>query len=244
MNLAETEKGLYKDDDEEALFQALFLAARAGSLKDKKAIETNKKIDRYVINFIEFIIAFKMLSKQIWALIGTVVVIGMVLGIFVFKKENPVKKTEITVVTPTATPTPTQVALATWTDEAGFTFQYPEGTTIDKHPEDNKNYADLTLTFPNQNSLSVIMSDNSFKNLDGWVAQRSAIDTTLEGRPAKKIIENGITTIACIDNEVLVTISGQDVSQVVDSWKFVYPTPVAVKNTGSSVSSGDVLEEF
>ena len=35
------------------------------------------------------------------------------------------------------------------------------------------------------------MADNTYKNLDAWVGQNSAIDTTLNGKPAKKIIEDG-----------------------------------------------------
>ena len=35
-----------------------------------------------------------------------------------------------------------------WDDPAGFTFDYPEGVAIDKHDEDQENYAHVELTHP------------------------------------------------------------------------------------------------
>jgi len=134
----------------------------------------------------------------------------------------------------------------TWIDEAGFTFEYPEGITINNHPEDKLNYANLTLTLPSSETVSIIMSDSAYKSLDAWAGKKSAIDTSLGDKAAKKIIKDGQTTLACIDNDVLVTIVGKDISFVVDSWVFVYPTPTIGKTVVPAVSndSGNVLEEF
>lgn len=148
------------------------------------------------------------------------------------------------VATASPTPTPTTVTLVTWTDEAGFSFQYPGGTNIDKHPEDTKNYANLTLTLPSRDIVTVVMSDNTFKDLDSWVGQNSALDTTFGGQPAKKISENGQETVACIDNGVLVKVTGKDVSGIVSSWTFIYPTSGISKNSNTAPSSDEnVLEE-
>jgi hypothetical protein len=143
----------------------------------------------------------------------------------------------------TAGPT---IKLLTWSDPAGFTFEYPEGVTINNHPEDTKNYANLTLTSTSFEVIQITMADNTFKNLDAWVGKSSAIDTTLSDKAAKKIIADGQTTLACIDGDVLVTVSGKDISFVTDSWVFVYPTPTVKKAIIPAVSdnSGDVLEEY
>ncbi|PIU73586.1 hypothetical protein COS78_01440, partial [Candidatus Shapirobacteria bacterium CG06_land_8_20_14_3_00_40_12] len=125
---------------------------------------------------------------------------------------------------PIIAPTPTIAPkLLTWSDPAGFSFEYSEGVAVNNHPEDTKNYANLTLTSASSEIMQITMSDNTFKSLDAWVGKNSAIDTTLGDKAAKKIIVDNQTTLACIDGDVLVTISGKDPSQIIDSWVFVYP---------------------
>ena len=185
-----------------------------------------------------------MNSKQIAIAIGLLILVGS----FVFfnnSRKPQLISGDTGQKTVIPTPTPSPVTLLTWTDEAGFSFQYPEGTSIDNHPEDSENYANLTLTLPSLETIDILMSDNKYKDLVAWVGKRSALDTTLEGRPAKKIVEGGISTIACVDNEIIVTITGKDISTIVDTWTFIYPSPTVTANKNAVVSddSGDVLEE-
>jgi len=181
-----------------------------------------------------------MLKKTLLLIIALLFLAGG-FTVFIFAKSSPSSKKTAEVI-PSVTPTPTLVSLVTWIDEAGFSFQYPEGTIIDKHPEDSKNYANLTLTLPSKEIINIIMSDNTFKDLDAWAGKTSSIDTTLDDQPAKRIVEDGLETIACIDNEVLVTISGKDTSGIVNSWTFIYPTPTAAK-TSNTTTDENVLEE-
>jgi len=172
-----------------------------------------------------------MFSKKVLLIIASLILLGGTSAFIISKQKPDVGKN---VETPSISPTPTPVVLLTWTDEAGFSFQYPEGTSIDKHPEDTKNYANLTLTLPSRDIVTIIMSDNTFKDLDTWVGQKTALDTTLGGQPAKKIFENGQETIACIDNGVLVTVTGKEISGIVNSWTFIYPTTSLSKNTNAA----------
>jgi hypothetical protein len=186
-----------------------------------------------------------MSFKQILIIIVLAILVGGS-ATFLIKNHSQTSP-NIAKVTP-ATLTPTPVSLLTWIDEAGFSFQYPEGVTIDKHPDDTVNYANLTLNLSPTNAVNILMSDNTFKDLDAWVGQNSAIDTSLGGKSAKKIIKDGLVTVACIDNGILVTITGQDVSTIVDFWTFIYPTPTigTAKTTKPATTidnSGDVLEE-
>jgi len=165
--------------------------------------------------------------------------IFIVLLVFVLSGCTKSAVTPLTIA-PTSTPV---VKLLTWSDPAGFTFEYPEGVIIDNHPQDSKNYANLTLTFPNNSQVDIIMADKAPTSL---LKNKNIIDTTLGGKTAQKYIENGKTTLYCEDNDVSVTISGVDISTVVDTWVFVYPTPSVGKAVVPAVSddSGDVLEEF
>jgi hypothetical protein len=244
VNFADTENLLPLDTVTGVVFQTLFFAANVGVATKKQLIATTT-ITAKTLFFISTIITLTMSLKQILLMIVlAILVVSSTAFLIIKKNQTSTVSSEIT----TTSPTPTIVPLATWTDEAGFTFQYPESTKVDKHPEDTKNYANLTLTLPSSDTVNIIMADNTFKDLNSWAGQNSAIDTTLGGKSAKKIIKDGQTTVACIDNEVLVTITGKDISTIVDSWTFVYPTSKATKttnttNTNVSNDSGDVLEE-
>lgn len=154
-----------------------------------------------------------MTTKQILIIIILVIAVGST-AIFYILKPKPVVETQNII----SAPTPTSVSLLTWTDTAGFSFQYPSGTTIDKHPEDNVNYANLTLTFPNKTTAQVIMSDK---------------------------IASKVATADFTDNDVMVTITGNK-DLIVKSWQFIYPTPTigkATKTSTTQTDSEDVLEE-
>ncbi|KKT49263.1 MAG: hypothetical protein UW41_C0009G0030 [Candidatus Collierbacteria bacterium GW2011_GWC2_44_18] len=183
-----------------------------------------------------------MFSKRIFIPVVTLLLIGASVT-YLFSKREPRKQEapEITTTTPTATP----IKMLTWIDEAGFSFKYPEGTSIDYHPDDKKNYANITLVFPSNKTAQIIMTDNTNKNLDAWAGENSALDTTLDGRPAKKIFKDGQEIIACIDNDVLVTIAGNDASDIIKSWTFIYPTPTIIaKSTNTDNDTGSILEEY
>lgn len=184
-----------------------------------------------------------MISKQIAVVVAIVLFVGLTATFVYIRQPVPQKIAAVTTTTPSPTPIP--ATLLTWTDEAGFSFQYPEGTTIDTHPEDTKNYANLTLTMPSGGVVNIKMSDNTHKDLNAWAGQSSAIDAFLGGQAAKKIIdENGQEVIGSIDNDVLVTITGNNLSTISNSWIFIYPTPAAAKAATSDMSGGeDILEE-
>lgn len=244
VNLADTEKLLLLPElTIVAVFQTLFLAANAGDQPAKKNTGTNTKINTKTFLFIKIIITLIMSFKQILVVVILAILVG---GSATFLIKNQSQISQKTAEVTSVSPTPTPVILSTWTDEAGFSFQYPEGITIDKHPDDTVNYANLTLTLSPANTINIIMADNTFKDLNAWVGQNSVIDTSLGGKAAKKVLKDGQTAVACIDSGVLVTITGQDVSTIVDSWTFIYPTPTVSKTTQTTTTtndSGDVLEE-
>ncbi len=98
------------------------------------------------------------------------------------------------------TPTPTTaVTLKSWEDPAGFTMKYPDTLSMDKHDEDKTNYAHVELTDPAHPGRVVVWVKDLPKGITdtlSWsksVATGSAIsfDTTIGGKPAKKILIPG-----------------------------------------------------
>ena len=159
---------------------------------------------------------------------------------FIYSQINNSHNSQTPKPTPTiaaGTPTNKPPEFLTWQDPAGFTFQYPATVTINNHPEDNINYSHLTLKYPDNTITEISMSDSTLKNI-------SNSNATLDSKPAKIITTNGMTTLTCIYNNVLVTIFGTNITPITDSWAFVYPTPTTGSaKTASPSTSGDILEE-
>jgi len=234
----------------------LFLAAIAG-LADINSI-TIPKTNTLDLFFTKTIITLIMSIKQILIIVILAVAVGGVATVIIFSqnKSNPPSVSQIS-----PSPTPTPVTLSTWTDPAGFSFQYPDSINIDQHPEDNDNYSHLTLTDGQQTGhINIIMADDTYKSLTKWISANpnlkagNVIDTTLGGLEGKKVITDQGTIIGVIDNGVLVTLSqnaplspllATTWDKITDTWEFIYPTPAPAKSTRPATSddSGDVLEE-
>ena len=249
VNLADTENLLLPPETLDfvavVVFQTLFLAASTGVATENKNI--SPKTTTMAFHFIKNIITLIMQFKKILIIVLVLLVGGII--VFFVLKPKPKKISESPVIS--LSPTPISVTLTTWNDEAGFSFQYPEGITIDKHADDTVNYANLTFTDGDQDgSIDIVMSDND-NTLDKWT---NAIDTVLGEKDGKKNMTNTGMMIGVVDDEVLITLKRTTKlsplleaawQNITDTWKFVYPTPKVVQQTQTAieVDGGDVLEE-
>jgi len=148
----------------------------------------------------------------------------------------------------------------TWEDPAGFTFEYPQGTKINNHPEDEVNYANLEMTYSaNDGKILILAQDTTLKKISDW--EKTQIKFSMDklgGKEAKKIsLNTGETTIGTLDSAILFTIQvtpGTDsqfwqkaFDQIVTSFKFWQPTPAQSGSnsatSGTSGGSGDIIEE-
>lgn len=144
-------------------------------------------------------------------------------------------KNSSSVVSPAGSgPTPTAAAkLLTWTDPAGFKFDYPKAIKIDAHKEDTVNYANLDLTNPAKTGgIKILVADNAYKTLEAWAKKQQTaggqvLDSTLGDKPAKKVIFTmpAKIIIAAIDAEALVTLEAD--LQEGDYWPTVFNDLVA-----------------
>lgn len=139
------------------------------------------------------------MQGKYWVVAGLILLFTTVAGgVFLFLGQSHKQK----VISPEASlpsisPTPTVAVLATWTDPAGFTFQYPNDLTINKHEEDNDSYAHVELSSPNHPGGIIVWAvdaKNGVSDADSWVKQEKSfahanvLDTTLGGVTAKKIL--------------------------------------------------------
>lgn len=130
-----------------------------------------------------------------------IIVAGLLLGligagVYLYVSRD----TSASLVSPAGEPTPTQApTLAAWDDPAGFTMQYPEGVTVNKHDEDKINYAHVELTDSvHPGGLIVWVTDipKGVTDTVSWgkkaATPSSAIsfDTTLGDQAAQKILIN------------------------------------------------------
>ncbi|MFH0749947.1 MAG: PsbP-related protein [Candidatus Gottesmanbacteria bacterium] len=194
---------------------------------------------------------------------GAILVVGLtVAGLLVFK-DRIFKKSSVS---QTVEEMKKEVDL--WEDQAGFSFQYPKGIVIDKHDEDTENYAHLELTeASHKGRLIVWAKDTLYGDVDTWVKkdaslkEASVIDTTLGGKPAKKIILTSATKkliTGVIDDQILFTIEAETEGNVF--WQETYDiivqsfvfTPIVgqkssdneptIENSGSVIDEEEVLE--
>lgn len=121
--------------------------------------------------------------------IAGVVFLGLVVIFFVGNK-----KTTSQPEAPQEAQTSQESLLATWEDPAGFRIQYPEELAVDKHEDDNTNYAHFELTSKNHpGSLIVWVKDTTAADPAAWAKTEptfkgaNILDTTLGGEPAKKV---------------------------------------------------------
>jgi hypothetical protein len=187
---------------------------------------------------------------QVGIIIGVVILAGVVAIVSSKPKEE---KKIVNEVVPIVKPTEKAKEVyryLTWEDGAGFRFDYPEGVKVDNHPEDEKNYANLTLTTGGgEGKIEILMADNSFKTIEAW-AGKGALDTVFGGKDGKKMVLPDKMAVGVIDNEVLVTVSRSfsnnpiletTWAKIIDSWQFVYPTPATKQDDDANLV--DVLEE-
>lgn len=156
------------------------------------------------------------------------------------------------------TPAP-QIELITWTDQAGFTFQYPKGLSVNKHDEDTANYAQVELTAPSHpGSIIVWAKDSKWTDIDTWVkgdarfTGATIADTSLGGQPGKKALLTGPPQqriVGTISDNILFTVEGTltdndywsaIVETIANSFKFTTDTTEQrIPNGSTNVESGN-----
>ncbi len=161
---------------------------------------------------------------------------------------------------PSSNPTPAPPKLLTWDDPAGFTFQYPEGLTVNKHDEDNESYAHVEFTSQSHpGSLIVWAKDTNSADVTAWVRTEKSfvgapiLDTTLGSKPAKKMtLASGRLITGTIFEELLFSIdttladktywSGIH-EQVANSFTFKPQAPPAGGSDAGAAADSAVDEE-
>ena len=118
-------------------------------------------------------------------------------GAYVYVSQKTSATVEVTGANVTPTPAMT---LLTWDDPSGFTMKYPDTVTVNKHDEDQVNYAHVELSNPAHPGGIIVWVKDLPKNVTNTLSwgkmaatPSSAIsfDTTLGGQPAQKILVSG-----------------------------------------------------
>jgi hypothetical protein len=131
------------------------------------------------------------MTKPVIIILGLTV--GLLTGILIVSMMLFSGKKETTV-SVSVSPTPVTVEeKTTWKDQSGFTVQYPISLRLNPHDEDKENYAHLELTSATHSgSLIVWAKDTTAATIADFVKIKKiegAIDTTLGGETAKKVLD-------------------------------------------------------
>lgn len=131
------------------------------------------------------------MKKVTFIILGLTV--GLLTGLLIVSLTLFSQKKGKAVVIPVS-PTPVVVEeKTTWNDQSGFSFQYPKSLTLNPHDEDKENYAHLELTSATHSGNLIIWAkDTTAATIADFVKIKKiegAIDTTLGGETAKKVLD-------------------------------------------------------
>lgn len=128
-------------------------------------------------------------------IIISAVSIGLLVGGGVFLwKQQQISQTSPDIAAQNPTPVPVQ--MATWKDQSGFSFAYPSDITVDKHEEDQENYAHVEMKSGSHKGAMIVWVKDvpvGVTDAASWVKKEKTFtgatvsDTTLGGKPAKRI---------------------------------------------------------
>ena len=183
------------------------------------------------------------MDKRIVTGIVIVVIIAVFGGLF-FSLQN--QKTSSSII-PTPQAISTQqaapVSNATYTDDSGFSFLYPQNVTIAKQEtKDPLVYSDLKLTSPGLlQATEVKVVDTKFTTPQQWIAQNAASlevkDITLGKLSGKEVRSKDKIIAVAIDQGVLFTIESPKVHESIYNTivsSFTFTPQAAVQNSNQT----------
>ncbi|OGG15433.1 hypothetical protein A2875_02380 [Candidatus Gottesmanbacteria bacterium RIFCSPHIGHO2_01_FULL_46_14] len=107
--------------------------------------------------------------------------------------------------------------LLTWRDPNGFSFQYPDGLTVNKHNEDKENYAHIEFTHPDHPGNVIVWGkDTTAADATAWGKTEkrfkgaSTLDTTFANVSGKKVLIAAPSQIivGTVDDSIAWTVEG------------------------------------
>ena len=198
------------------------------------------------------------MSKPVILILVGCMVFGLGVGAYVYFSKRTVSQ-DVTGTIPTPTIAAERIL---WDDPAGFTMQYPEALSVNKHDEDKVNYAHVELTDPEHpGGLIVWVKDlpRGVTDTASWAKKAAtpssaiSFDTTLGNQPAKKLLVSGAAktvTAGVVWDGVLWYVEANLVDE--PYWQSVYdmvttsftfkPLPKEPASSGGA-PSGDTVDE-
>lgn len=195
------------------------------------------------------------------AIIVGVSIGGLITGIYLWRvRSQPVGETSQAETLRITKPPSFSQDLATWKDPAGVTFQYPKDLAVDKHDEDQENYAHIELTNKDHpGNVIVWVKDVPVKAYDaaGWVKSERrftdapVFDATLSGKLAKRVLvttPKKMMVTATVSEDLLYMLEAS--LEDSDYWMKVFDTisktftitledASSASSTNSDISGGD-----
>jgi hypothetical protein len=184
-----------------------------------------------------------MRNKVLLFLIALFFLSGCTLPNFLSKNQKVTPATQKILVTPS----PEEI-YSTWTDDAGFVFQYGDSMTIKQDKEDDTSYTNLSLTKVGElGEIKILAKDTKLKDINQW--NKSADDIIIGGKNALSVVADDKTTIGVIDEGTLFTIEmtgssptlNNTFEKIKNTFEFVYPTSSAKATDNSALD--DAIEE-
>ncbi|MBI2617473.1 hypothetical protein HYW55_05025 [Candidatus Gottesmanbacteria bacterium] len=195
------------------------------------------------------------IPKIVFIILATTVLLVSGISVYYFmisSQKNQSESSETMVIPPSP-----YLEVTTWVDQAEFQFDYPKNIEIDKHDEDQENYAQVELkNSDHPGGIIIWVKDLPSGNLEGYLTKakvQNLIDTTIGGEDAKKGFVSGDQskiTIAMYRDGYLYQIDsnlqdreywGKIFEMVTTSFQFIEPTLAPDTSTYSNTSDEEDL---
>ncbi len=159
------------------------------------------------------------MSKKIIIIVLIAIValtsIAVAKGLLNKPKKQTVIEPILNPVNESPTPTPTPKQMTTYTDPAGFSFDYPSTVTFTpKKMSDKTFYADIEITSDShEGNIQITVKDITLSNVKNWMTKEGykplsddIKEIPFAGLTATQFTDNGKIITAVIDQKVLFTI--------------------------------------
>lgn len=186
--------------------------------------------------------------------VGSVIGLGIA-GLLWYQQRNAAPATDTSDAQEIQIASAPTVEFVEWRDPAGFAFEYPTDVVINKHDEDTVNYAHLELTHDSHpGSIFIWAKDTTAADATAWIKTDkeyktlSAIDTTLGGVAAKKVLVASVpskTVTGTVSDAILFTVEGTFddkeyweplYDQIVSSFAFIPLDSIGANESGGAAA--------
>lgn len=200
----------------------------------------------------------KNVNKRLLILISGLVLLALI-GIFYFYVSQKNFQINNIKVEKTSLPLKKMPSTKSYSDESGFTFNYPQDLHVAKvNTPDNAVYSNLKITSSVPGEINIKVSDTKYSNLKTWEKETPGFfgkgkDVKLGSMEARKYETKDKVSIIAIDGGIIFSVEvnpqkdkefwSSAYSTIISSFSFYSPQSSTQSETEEGIGDNSIIEE-